>query len=113
MAPCRSCQRVIPCPCHLENPYADPAWREKIADVLRDWETAGYIGPAWSVEHDTGDGCFRIAYTLFNTWGDHPRRYNLNENDFCERMIALADMFPDEAGEAAVALAEEVREEAP
>ncbi len=91
----------------------DPAWREKIADVLRDWDSSGIIGPTWILKYDTGDGCYRITYTLFRTWGSHPRKYSLNENDFCERVIALADMFPDEVGEAAVALAEEVREEAP
>jgi hypothetical protein len=33
------------------DPNNDPAWREKIADVLRSWEGVGIIGPAWSVEY--------------------------------------------------------------
>lgn len=93
------------------DPNNDPAWREKIADVLRSWEGVGIIGPAWSVEYSPGDGCFQITYTLFATWGDHPRRYVLNENDFCERVIALADVVPELVGDAAVELAEEAREE--
>lgn len=97
----------------MDSPNADPAWREKIAEVLRSWESVGIVGPAWSVEYDIGDGCFWITYTLFYTWGDHhPRKYSLNENDFCERVIALADVVPEIVGDAAVALAEEAREEA-
>lgn len=96
-----------------DNPNADPAWREKIADVLLSWESVGIISPAWSVNYGAGAGCYMITYTLFHTWGDHPRKYVLNENDFCERVVALADWDPDTVGEAAVALAEEVREEAP
>lgn len=95
----------------MDDPNQDPVWREKIADVLRRWESVGIIGPAWSVEYDRREGCFMVTYTLFATWGERPRRYSLNENDFCERIIALADTFPEFVGKAAVALAEETREE--
>lgn len=97
----------------VTDPNNDPAWREKLADVLRSWAAVGIVGPAWSVDYSPGDGCFRMTFTLFATWGPRPRSYSMLEPDFCSYVQALADWDPDAAGEAAVALAEEVREEAP
>lgn len=95
------------------DPNNDPVWREKLADVLRGWEAADIVDPAWNVEYSHGDGSFRMTFTLFATRGTRPRSYSMLEPDFCTYVQALADWYPDAAGKAAVALADEVREEAP
>jgi hypothetical protein len=92
-------------------PGGDETVRQGYVEVMREWQAAGIIGPDWEVDWSVGYGCYWITFTLFATWGPRPRIYQLNENDFCQRVIALADMFPDEVGPAAVALAADVREE--
>lgn len=83
----------------------DAGRRTQLEDVLASWESAGYIGPAWTVRWDGGDGAYRIEFTLFNTWGPEPRAHNFSEAEFEIYAMALAEWFPDEAGQAAVAFA--------
>lgn len=94
-----------------ERKGEDAERRGKFEAVLRSWESEGFVGPAWTVRWDGRDGCYRVVFTLFATWGPTPRYYDLNEAEFCMYVRAVADWMPDEAGEAAVALAGETHDE--
>lgn len=89
----------------------DAARRKMFTDVMEAWASVGIIGPAWTVEYDTGDGGYQITFTLFNTHGPSPRRYSFTEAEFSMYVLGLADWDPDAVGDAAVRLAYASREE--
>lgn len=109
--PCNDCSRAESCPPCVNGPEDEAVRRQPFADVLANWASAGFIGPAWSVEWSPGDGCFRSTFTLFHTWGPRPRHYDLNEAEMCSYVTALAHWVPDLAGDAAIRLAETDRED--
>lgn len=104
--PCNDCSRAETCPPCVNEPEDTAVRRQLLVDVLAAWESVGIIGPAWTVEWNDGDGCYRCVFTLFGTWGPGPRHYDFNEAEMYIYVTAVAGWDPDAAGDAAVRLME-------